>query len=134
MGINAPPSTTSGIHLVTGGDQVEIHFWAPNATYVSTLPLLVAQPFPTGNLPWGPILFPEVHLSALPSAPYPIVVIYDGTLLSLVPGLGTYGFNTIATIPLGMAPISIMLQGYCLAPNPNNPIFTSTAAHEIRVQ
>lgn len=134
IGINVPPLTTPGVHPVTTGDQIEIRFWSPLGTYNFTPPILVAQPFPTGSLPWGPILFPEVHIGTLPSEPYPPVVLYDGTFMGFTPGLSTFGFNTVAIVPPGILPISFMLQGFCLSPNPSNPVFTATAAQEIRVQ
>jgi hypothetical protein len=75
-----------------------------------------------------------VHVGTGALAPYPAVVIYDGSLLGLTPALAPGGFQTSALIPTGMTPISIMLQGFCLAPNPSNPFFTTTDAHEIRIQ
>ena len=134
LGVNGPLLPTAGIHSVTSGDTIDLQLWSPGGTYNYTPPLLIAQPFPTGSTPIGPILFPEVHIGTGALAPYPAVVLYDGSFLGLTPGLSPLGFSTTATVPPGMAPISIMLQGFCLAPNSNNPVFTSTDAHEIRIQ
>ena len=134
IGVNTTPVPLPDIHPVVSGDQLQIHFQSPMGTYNFTLPLLVAQAFPTGSPPTGPILFPEVHIGTSALEPYPAVVLYDGSLLGITPGLSPSGFATAGTIPAGMAPISIMMQGFCLAPNANNPIFTTTDAHEIRIQ
>ena len=126
------PNTT--YRTAVSGDQVQIACWSPTGTYNFTPPLLVAQAFPTGSTPIGPSLFPEVHIATGAWAAHPAVVIYDGSVVGLSPGLPPAGINMMASIPSGMAPISIMLQGFCLAPNPNNLYFTTTDAQEIRIQ
>ena len=135
IGVNATLTPLLDIHPVSAGDVLHLLFSSPGGAYNLTPPLLVAQAFPTGSTPIGPVLFPEVHIGTGALAPYPAIVIYDGTgVPGMYPALPPTGFHFANTVAPSLAPISIMLQGFWLAPNPNNPIFTTTDAHEIQIQ
>ena len=64
-------------------------------------------------------------------------VIFSSSASDIIENLSREIFalpQVITHVPAGLSPIGIMLQGLCLAPNSNNPIFTTTDAHEIQIQ
>ena len=123
----------AGVVGASAGSHVSTMLFSPLGSYGLTVPILAAQLFPTGSPPIGPVLFPEVHLGTGLLAPFPIVLLYDGTAASffnsLLPSSGLSLLFTMPSLPAGN---SIMIQGFVLAPNPNNAVFTSTDAFEIQ--
>ncbi|MAB88211.1 MAG: hypothetical protein CMJ90_01970 [Planctomycetes bacterium] len=136
--VNNTPSQI-GVPPVVAGDTIDALLHSPNGTYNNTPPIMAVQVFPTGAPPSaGMFQFPELHLDLSPAATYPITFIYQSSALP------SSGFSTVAVIPPGMVPVSMMLQAVCLAPHtpigpppivgPGNPYFTATDAYEIRIQ
>ena len=127
------PSVTSwpDVKYASDGDAVTLEMTSPNGSYIGTTPVLLAQPFVTGNLPVQPMGFPEAHVS-----PGDFAVLFSGYWAPYFgPSLLTeYGVELGFVIPPGLAGQSVMIQGACIAPSAkqSNPFFTATAAHELR--
>ena len=124
------------IHPVSGGQAVLVDFRSPNHTYDNVAPILAVQGYPTTSTLVQNALFPELSLSTFSAAQFPIVVIYDGGSWGVTGMQGTLppnGLQFSLSVPLGLAGVNVRMQGISLAPNANNPIFTVTEGHELRL-
>jgi hypothetical protein len=108
---------------------------SPTGAYNSSAVILASQVFSTGTSPVAAIGFPELHLDPSPAAPFPVTVLYGaGAFNMLTQLLPPSGVTLGWPIPTGVGPISVLLQGVALSPNPQNPFFTVSHGHEIQIQ
>ena len=123
-GVNASATTLPNIKATTQGDTVTVSFDSPLGGYDGTLPLLLANVFPTGSAPTSPPGYAEIHVD-----PLTVVILFDGTSppAPLPPG----GVTFSSAVAPGLAGFSALLQVLALAPSANTGhVVTASDGHE----
>jgi hypothetical protein len=123
----AVPGSTSfpDVKTVPGGGVVRLEFRSPLGTLHHQLLLVGFNLLPTGAFPPPDPLLVPLGLHVRPG--FGVVTLF-GFLPVLLPEGNTYDIS----VPVGLAGLSLLVQGAMLDPSAANGVLSSTHAHEIR--
>jgi hypothetical protein len=129
----------NGVHVVQGGDQLDVLLISPCHTLDIQPFLFASQAFTTGTPPVGLRLFPADPQPSIWLAPLEAQVIVNGfanPFQQFNPVLYTQGFPLGSTVPLALAgmQISVMAQLFAFAPGTNPVSLAISDAHEFQIQ